>query len=73
MEPAGAGRTYLGEFQDTLQNTQKALRRTGALTVQETINHLEIINLVQQGVKMAMTEQNSPTSTSHTTISEKTA
>ena len=57
-------------FKTHFRNAQKALRRTGALTVQETINHAEIVDLVQQGVKLAMAEQNNSVSTAHTTISE---
>ena len=57
-------------FKTHFRNAQKALRRTGALTVQEAINHADIVDLVQQGVKLAMAEQNNSVSTAHTTISE---
>ena len=46
-------------FKTHFRSAQKALRRTGTLTVQETMNHADIINLVQQGVQMAMTESSS--------------
>ena len=36
------------------REAQKSLRRTGALTIQESIYHVEIISLVQQGLEMAM-------------------
>ena len=39
---------------------QKALRRTGALTLIEAINHIEIANLVQQGIQQALEQQAPP-------------
>ena len=41
-------------FKTHFRDAQKALRRTGALTVQESLNHTQIINLVQQGVHQAL-------------------
>ena len=38
------------KFKDHFREAQKSLRRTGALTIQESINHAEIVSLVQQGV-----------------------
>ena len=44
-------------FKLHFRNAQKGLRRTGALTIQDTINHAEMLNLVQQGVQMALEEK----------------
>ena len=41
-------------FKLHFREAQKALRRTGALTIQESLNHAELVNLVQQGVQQAM-------------------
>lgn len=41
-------------FKSHFRDAQKSLRRTGALTLQESINHTEIVNLVQQGVQQAL-------------------
>ena len=41
-------------FKIHFRNAQKALRRTGALTVRDTLNHTEIVNLVQQGVQQTL-------------------
>ena len=44
-------------FKNHFREAQKSLRRTGALSIQESINHAEIISLVQQGVQMAMQDK----------------
>ncbi len=49
-------------FKSHFREAQKALRRTGALTVQESLNHTELVNLVQQGVQQALATSPSPTS-----------
>ena len=54
-------------FKIHFRNAQKALRRTGALTIQDTINHTDLLNLVQQGVQMALAEKEPPTDTLTTT------
>ena len=41
-------------FKVHFRDAQKALRRKGALTIQDTMNHIDIINLVQQGVQQAL-------------------
>ena len=43
-------------FKSHFRDAQKALRRTGALTVRDAINHAEIVDLVQQGVQMALAD-----------------
>ena len=43
-------------FKSHFRDAQKALRKTGSLTLGETINHAEIVNLVQQGVQMALAD-----------------
>ena len=61
-------------FKTHSRDAQKALRRTGALTVQDSMNHADLINLVQQGVQMAMAENNSnstPTTTSNLTAMQQ--
>ena len=56
-------------FKTHFRNAQKGLRRTGALTVQDSINHTDLLNLVQQGVQMALTEKDSATETTTTNTS----
>lgn len=46
-------------FKIHFREAQKALCRTGSLTVNETINHADIVNLIQQGVQLAMVEKES--------------
>eukprot|EP00957_Ditylum_brightwellii_P079098 6015902-Ditylum_brightwellii.AAC.1 len=43
-----------------MRAAQKALRRTGELTVQDAINQVEIVNMVTEGIQQAM--KNPPTS-----------
>ena len=38
-------------FKVHFHDAQKAIRRTGALTVKEALNQIEIVNLVQQGIQ----------------------
>ena len=45
------------EFKSHFREAQKALCRTGVLTIKDTLNHTEIINLVQQGVQQALDQQ----------------
>ena len=54
-------------FKTHFRNAQKSLCRTGALTLQDSINHTDLLNLVQQGVHMALAEKESPTDTLTTT------
>ena len=44
-------------FKSHFRDAQKALRHTGALTIKDTLNHTEIVNLVQQGVQQALDQQ----------------
>eukprot|EP00957_Ditylum_brightwellii_P003312 250986-Ditylum_brightwellii.AAC.1 len=37
-----------------MQAAQKALQRTGELTVQDDINQVEIVNMVAEGIQQAM-------------------
>ena len=53
-------------FKLYFREAQKALQQTGSLTINEIINHADITNLVQEGVKLAMKEKESP-NTSTTT------
>ena len=53
-------------FQTHFRDAQKSLRRTGALTVHESLNHTEIIDLVQQGVHQALATAHPPV-VDHTT------
>ena len=50
-------------FKSHFRESQKSLRRTGALTIQDSINHTEILNIVQQGVQMALEEKSLTTIT----------
>ena len=54
-------------FKAHFREAQKALRRTGVLTLQETLNHTEIVNLVQQGVQQALATSQPQTTETHTT------
>ena len=56
------------EFQDQIWKNfkshfcgdQKASRQTGTLTIQEPLNHTEIVNLFQKGVQKALTTIQQP-------------
>lgn len=50
-------------FRTHFRDAQKSLRRTGSLTVQESLNHAELLDLVKQGVQQAMVNQSAPTDT----------
>jgi len=52
-------------FKQHFRDAQKSLRRTGALAIKDTINQTELLNLVQQGVQMALSEKETTTSTPH--------
>ena len=40
------------------RNVQKGLRRTGRLTVEESMNHADLVNIVSEGVRDAMANNN---------------
>ena len=44
----------LNNFKIHFCEAQKDLRCTGAPTVQESLNHIELVNLAQQGMQQAM-------------------
>ena len=44
------------EFKKLFRNAQRAMRKTGELGVNEGLNHTELINVVSEGVKQAITE-----------------
>ena len=50
-------------FKAHFRDSQKSLRRTGALTIQESMNHTEILNIVQQGVQLALEDKSLTTIT----------
>ena len=53
-------------FKTHFREAQKSLRRTGALTIKDTLNHTKIIDLVQQGVQQALEHQQSSNITAPT-------
>ena len=61
-------------FKAHFRNAQKALRRTGALTINDAMNHSELLNLVQQGVHLALAEKppSEPTDITSTSGSSST-
>ena len=54
-ERAQADRTW-NNFKNHFRDVQIALRKTGDLTIEEGLNHSEIINMVSEGVKAALEE-----------------
>ena len=48
------------------RDAQKTLRRTRSLTINESINHAEIINLVQQGVQLTLVDKDSHKTSTNT-------
>ena len=50
------------EFKKLFRTAQRAMRKTGELGVNEGLNHAELINVVSEGVKQAITE-NAPDTT----------
>ena len=48
------------EFKIFFRRVQVALRKAGSLTVEDGINHSELVNMVSQGVKQAIEDTNQP-------------
>ena len=49
-------RTY-DNFKSHFRDAQIALRKTGEITVEEGLNHMEVVNMVTEGVRAAFAEQ----------------
>eukprot|EP00957_Ditylum_brightwellii_P211195 15365875-Ditylum_brightwellii.AAC.1 len=52
-----AGHTW-SNYQLHFRDAQKALKKTGTLTIQDGMNHTEMINLVAEGIKKALNMNN---------------
>ena len=48
------------EFKIFFRSVQVALQKAGSLTVEDGINHSELINMVSQGVKQAIEDSSPP-------------
>ena len=47
-------------FKTHFRDAQIALRRTGDITMEQGLNHTELLNMVEQGVRAALADQESP-------------
>ena len=47
-------------FKTHARDAQLVLRNTGQLTVRESMNHAEVVNLVSEGVRQALAENTVP-------------
>ena len=54
-------------FKTHFRNAQKKICRTGALALQDTINHTKILNILNQGLKMALKDKDLATITTKST------
>ena len=61
-EKADADKTW-DNFKKHARDAQLILRNTGQLTVQESMNQTEIVNLVSEGVRQALAEHTAPENT----------
>ena len=55
-------------FKRHFRTAQKGLRRTGALSIHESINHTEILSLIQQGVQLALEDKHLTSTDSSATL-----
>ena len=61
MECSRGSTKKWNNFKDTFRDAQKAMRKTGERSTPDNLNHTDLLNVVSEGVKQAITEVAPPT------------